>query len=386
MGWSDKYKKSIDCSNPKGFSQRAHCQGKKKNEAVDPDRYHRQLDADSDFYKDQKKRHEKNKKEGKPTSYRIKEEKKGPCPKTGEKECKCKEKKESFILLDFAALLEEWKPLPVDKMNRQIARKEARPDNQALDKMNAHKMRRVKAANADIEKTKQRHMGSDGKKRDAEQERLYDKANSDWSKEESQREKAEKAKNKGKDKKAAKLEKKADKNLKKGKQAYMKAEGERAERMAFQRKSFEDDKKQDAHNKEVKAGRDAAKRMMDRANLEAARKKPAVKGATKGGFKNKKEHMNFTDYVNSAVNPLYMAEDDIPKCPPGYRYDKTMKMCVPKSNRDAIGKDQKFGNKDLKPGSGPGYNTWGASGYSGDGYAFEEPPTDHGETTSGSTY
>ena len=30
MGWSDKYKKSINCSNPKGFSQRAHCQGKKK--------------------------------------------------------------------------------------------------------------------------------------------------------------------------------------------------------------------------------------------------------------------------------------------------------------------------------------------------------------------
>lgn len=28
--WTQKYKKSIDCSNPKGFSQRAHCQGKKK--------------------------------------------------------------------------------------------------------------------------------------------------------------------------------------------------------------------------------------------------------------------------------------------------------------------------------------------------------------------
>ena len=28
--WSQKYKKSIDCSNPKGFSQRAHCQGLKK--------------------------------------------------------------------------------------------------------------------------------------------------------------------------------------------------------------------------------------------------------------------------------------------------------------------------------------------------------------------
>ena len=29
-GWSDKYKKSINCDNPKGFSQRAHCQGRKK--------------------------------------------------------------------------------------------------------------------------------------------------------------------------------------------------------------------------------------------------------------------------------------------------------------------------------------------------------------------
>lgn len=28
--WSQKYKRSIDCSNPKGFSQRAHCQGRKK--------------------------------------------------------------------------------------------------------------------------------------------------------------------------------------------------------------------------------------------------------------------------------------------------------------------------------------------------------------------
>jgi hypothetical protein len=28
--WSNKYKKSIDCSNPKGFSQRAHCAGRRK--------------------------------------------------------------------------------------------------------------------------------------------------------------------------------------------------------------------------------------------------------------------------------------------------------------------------------------------------------------------
>ena len=28
--WSKKYKDSIDCNNPKGFSQKAHCAGKKK--------------------------------------------------------------------------------------------------------------------------------------------------------------------------------------------------------------------------------------------------------------------------------------------------------------------------------------------------------------------
>lgn len=28
--WSDKYKRSIDCNNPKGFSQKAHCVGRKK--------------------------------------------------------------------------------------------------------------------------------------------------------------------------------------------------------------------------------------------------------------------------------------------------------------------------------------------------------------------
>lgn len=30
MSWSEKYKRSINCDNPKGFSQRAHCQGRKK--------------------------------------------------------------------------------------------------------------------------------------------------------------------------------------------------------------------------------------------------------------------------------------------------------------------------------------------------------------------
>ena len=36
--WSEKYKKSIDCNNPKGFSQKAHCAGRKKrNEQLELD-------------------------------------------------------------------------------------------------------------------------------------------------------------------------------------------------------------------------------------------------------------------------------------------------------------------------------------------------------------
>jgi len=34
-GWSQKYKSSINCSHPKGFSQKAHCAGKKHNESID---------------------------------------------------------------------------------------------------------------------------------------------------------------------------------------------------------------------------------------------------------------------------------------------------------------------------------------------------------------
>ena len=34
--WSQKYKSSINCSNPKGFSQKAHCAGRGKNEDYDP--------------------------------------------------------------------------------------------------------------------------------------------------------------------------------------------------------------------------------------------------------------------------------------------------------------------------------------------------------------
>ena len=85
--------------------------------------------------------------------------------------------------------------------------------------------------------------------------------------------------------------------------------------------------------------------------------------------------MNFTEFLDSTTQPLYEKEGEVPKCPPGYKYDVEMKMCVPKTSKDSIGKDQKHGNKDLKPGNGASYNVWGNSGYSGAGFAWEEQPT-----------
>ena len=32
--WSEKYKRSINCNDPKGFSQKAHCAGREKNEGI----------------------------------------------------------------------------------------------------------------------------------------------------------------------------------------------------------------------------------------------------------------------------------------------------------------------------------------------------------------
>ena len=51
--------------------------------------------------------------------------------------------------------------------------------------------------------------------------------------------------------------------------------------------------------------------------------------------------MNFTEFLESAVHPLYEKEGEIPKCPPGYRFDKELVMCVPKTKKDAVGNNQK---------------------------------------------
>ena len=47
--WSAKYKRSINCSNPKGFSQKAHCAGRKKKESIE-EGYKLQLERDPNMY------------------------------------------------------------------------------------------------------------------------------------------------------------------------------------------------------------------------------------------------------------------------------------------------------------------------------------------------
>ncbi len=43
--WSEKYKKSINCNNPKGFSQKAHCQGRKKHVKEDESEEPKKVEA-----------------------------------------------------------------------------------------------------------------------------------------------------------------------------------------------------------------------------------------------------------------------------------------------------------------------------------------------------
>ena len=42
-GWSAKYKKSIDCNNPKGFSQKQYCDRQKRGGAYKTDSKYEQM-------------------------------------------------------------------------------------------------------------------------------------------------------------------------------------------------------------------------------------------------------------------------------------------------------------------------------------------------------
>jgi dephospho-CoA kinase len=55
--WSAKYKRSINCNNPRGFSQRAHCAGRKKNEGAEITMWtnpeYQGSDVDDEYYNKQ---------------------------------------------------------------------------------------------------------------------------------------------------------------------------------------------------------------------------------------------------------------------------------------------------------------------------------------------
>ena len=82
--------------------------------------------------------------------------------------------------------------------------------------------------------------------------------------------------------------------------------------------------------------------------------------------------LNFTDWLDSGEKKyLVKVEGKIPKCPPGYIFDRKKKDCVAKSEKDKI--TGKLGDKDREH-SGAHYNVWGKTGLNGDGYAYEDPP------------
>lgn len=84
-----------------------------------------------------------------------------------------------------------------------------------------------------------------------------------------------------------------------------------------------------------------------------------------------KKTLNFTEFCDSFRAPLYQIEGNDFKCPPGYKYNKEQKQCVPKTPKDDVRKNK--GDQDSRPGNGPNYNVWGSTGVNGDGYAWAEP-------------
>ena len=283
--------------------------------------------------------------------------------------------------MNFTQFMEEWKPFPKDKVNRSIEKKEK--SGKADDALKAHTQKAVKnyrTKMTDPSKANQKLTGSD-------KEKTYERAlkhNEDRNK---AIEKMSKAHDKAIDgdgnskvgkKKYKKLENKFNKNLTKAQDSTKRRDGIEAIRRTDVANTKEDDKKQAEVNKKDKANRASAKSGLNRAGLESALNAKPKRARMKGPkIKNtiKKESMNFSEFLDSAVHPLYEKEGEVPKCPPGYRYDAKLVMCVPKTKKDSIGNEQKTSDKDLKPGSGSSYNVWGNSGYDGAGYAWEEQPT-----------
>ena len=263
--------------------------------------------------------------------------------------------------MNFTEFCEEWKPFPKDKVNRKIEKKEKRHKDEWDGKANtqAHAMKTVKnfvTKNTDSHKANQAWSGKDREKWNKQKDKIADetsKKRQKWLKSEDKLEAAKK-----KDKK--KLEKKATKKYDK----YLSGRDKKASNTAIvnhvNNSHRSDMDKQAEHNKKDKESRATAKRMMNRAGLEAAYKKPT----------SKTESLNFTDWMDSLCDPLYEADGEM-QCPPGYKFNKKTMRCEPKSKKDDV--TGGTNNKDRHPDNGPGFNVIGSHGMNGAPYAYEEP-------------
>lgn len=79
--------------------------------------------------------------------------------------------------------------------------------------------------------------------------------------------------------------------------------------------------------------------------------------------------MNFSEFLESLPDPLYEVKGEIPKCPPGYKWDTKTLRCLPKTEKDKITPNN---NVDSSPENMPAFGVWGATGVDGDGYAMAE--------------
>ena len=84
----------------------------------------------------------------------------------------------------------------------------------------------------------------------------------------------------------------------------------------------------------------------------------------------KRKTKNFTEFLqdDGRRDPIYEKEG-IPRCPPGYVYDRQKMDCVPKTNKDKV--KGRLQNNSSGSHSGAGYGVWGSHGQDGR-YAFED--------------
>lgn len=86
--------------------------------------------------------------------------------------------------------------------------------------------------------------------------------------------------------------------------------------------------------------------------------------------------MNFTEFINSTTDPLYILEGNDPTCPAGFTWNKKLNTCVADGKRKykKPKQDKNTQNKDSIPANDEAFMVFGSNGMDG-GYAIEEPPT-----------